>query len=117
MNADALFASKVLTPDHQNMTVAKDRLMRVLRSNMPNVRVETLEVQAESYRTYRADFERCAEACADFLADYAGIVRSIGNDDSPVDKQALKDAATDWLSDELSTADDWADDVEAGDVE
>lgn len=114
MNAEALFASKVLTSDHQNMTVAKDRLMRALRSNMPNVQVETLEAQAGSYRTYKADFERCAEACIDFIADYAGIVRGIGNDETAVDKQALKDAVADWMSDELSTADDWADEVEGG---
>lgn len=117
MNAEALFASKVLTSDHQNMTVAKDRLMRTLRSNMPNVRVESLEAQAESYRTYKADFERDVEACIDFLAEYAGIVRGIGNDETEVDKQALKDAVADWLSDEVSTADDWTDEVEAGDVE
>ena len=113
MNAEALFASKVLTSDHQNMTVAKDRLMRALRSNMPNVRVETLEAQAESYRTYRDDLKQCAQACADFIAGYTEIVKAIGNDESPIDAESLDDEISDWISNELFDATDWSDAVMA----
>lgn len=92
-------------------------LLRQIQTDLPAVSVRTLEDQAEAYRAYRADFNRCVEAFVSFAAAYAETVKSLGNDDSDADRRGLRGVLNDWRSDEFSTADDWADEIERGDYE
>lgn len=110
-------APKRYVTDRLAVNRLKLALLRQIQTDLPAVSVRTLEDQAEAYRSYRADFNRCVEACLSFLAAYAEQVRSLGNDDADADRRGLRELLNDWCADEFFHADAWADEIESGEWE